>query len=128
MLRIVGYSDKFCVAPGDTIKFYVSSYESESYGADIVRLIHGDTNPDGPGYKEELIKSDLLDNYKGAPQDIHIGSYVIVPNDDRLNMKSFTLQAMIYPAMRWSSRRTVVLDFGLGVRKGWRRCPPACRC
>jgi N,N-dimethylformamidase len=97
MLRIVGYSDKFCVAPGDTIKFYVSSYESESYGADIVRLIHGDTNPDGPGYKEEEIKSGLLDDYAGAPQDIHIGSYVIVPNDNRLNTKSFTLQAMIFP-------------------------------
>src|ERR1700733_7725698 len=97
MLRIVGYSDKFCVAPGDNIKFYVSSYESESYGADIVRLIHGDTNPDGPGYKEEVIKSGLLDKYKGRPQDIHIGSYVIVPHDDRLNLKNFTLQAMIFP-------------------------------
>ena len=52
-LGITGYSDRISVQPGQTIQFYVHSERSESYRADIVRLIHGDTNPDGPGYKEE---------------------------------------------------------------------------
>lgn len=97
MLRIIGYSDKFCVSAEETVKFYVSSFASEKFGADIVRLIHGDTNPDGPGYKEELIPNNLRDDYKGIPQDIHIGSYVVVPHDDRMNVSNFTLQAMIFP-------------------------------
>ena len=53
MLRITGYSDKYSIVPGETVKFYVNSEESEDYEVQLVRLIHGDTNPDGPGYKEE---------------------------------------------------------------------------
>ena len=48
MLRITGYSDRFSVRPGENINFHVHSENEESYQADIVRLIHGDTNPDGP--------------------------------------------------------------------------------
>ena len=53
MLRITGYSDKYSIVPGETVKFYVNSEENEDYEVQLVRLIHGDTNPDGPGYKEE---------------------------------------------------------------------------
>ena len=47
MLRITGYSDKCSVTPGDEITFYVHSEFGESYQSDIVRLINGDTNPEG---------------------------------------------------------------------------------
>ena len=92
MLRITGYSDKYSVCPGDDVKFYVNSEENEVYDAQIVRLIHGDTNPEGPGYKEEEIGGTCNKAYPGRNQRIHAGSYVIVPQDDRLNVESFTLQ------------------------------------
>ena len=57
MLRITGYSDRFSARPGETVKFHVNSEFNEDYEAKIVRLIHGDTNPDGPGYKEEEIET-----------------------------------------------------------------------
>jgi N,N-dimethylformamidase len=97
MLNIVGYSDKHSLTPGETVTFYVSSFESESFSADIVRLIHGDTNPEGPGYKEEEISGTGKPSYPGRPQQIHAGSYVIVPHDPRFDLESFTLQAMIFP-------------------------------
>src|ERR1700712_5276906 len=97
MLNIVGYCSKLSVVPGETVTFYVSSYKGESYAADIVRLIHGDTNPDGPGYKEEEVPNALSDSYVGRPQEIHSGSYAIIPHDSRFDVKSFTLQAMIFP-------------------------------
>ena len=53
MLRITGYSDRLSVRPGEDITFYVHSEDEESYRVDIVRLIHGDTSPEGPGFKEE---------------------------------------------------------------------------
>ena len=53
-MRVVGYADRFSIQPGETIKFMVSS-EVPQYRADIVRLIHGDTNPKGPGFKEEVV-------------------------------------------------------------------------
>ena len=36
-------------------------------------------------------------NYDGRNQKIHGGSFVIIPQDNRMNTESFTLQAYIFP-------------------------------
>ena len=46
MLKLVGYSDRLSVAPGETVKFMVSAEDVPEYRASIVRLIHGDANPE----------------------------------------------------------------------------------
>jgi len=97
MLRITGYSDKYSAFPGEKVKFYINSEKKEDYEVQIVRLIHGDTNPEGPGYKEEEIGAQCNKTYKGRNQRIHGGSYIVIPQDERLNTKSFTLQAYIFP-------------------------------
>ena len=86
MLRITGYSDRYSIRPGDDITFYVNSENGEDYEAKLVRLIHGDTNPDGPGYKEEEIDAPFDGNHTGRNQKIHGGSYVIVPHDERMSV------------------------------------------
>ena len=88
MLRITGYSDKYSVHPGEKVKFYINSETNENYEVQIVRLIHGDTNPEGPGYKEEELGASCNGNYEGRNQRIHGGSYVIIPQDDRMNAES----------------------------------------
>ena len=96
-MEIVGYGDRLSVAPGETIRFYVSC-EQLTYQADIVRLIHGDPNPKGPGFKEELISTTVSQEYPGRKQEIHTGSHVVVPDAPALRMQyGFTLQAWIYP-------------------------------
>ena len=97
-MKIVGYSDKISVAQGQTIKFMVSSEGPKFYRADIVRVICGDENPEGPGYKEELVKTSVSRSYRGRKQAVRCGSYAIVPTHPRLNrLSSFTVQAMIWP-------------------------------
>ena len=96
-LGITGYSDRISVQPGQTIQFYVHSERNESYRADIVRLIHGDTNPDGPGYKEEEIVTSVSGEYPGRHQAVHAGSYICVPHDARFDISSFTLMALVLP-------------------------------
>ena len=96
-MRIVGYSDRLSVQPGQTVSFMVSS-ELPSYQADFVRLIHGDPNPKGPGFKEELIPSEANGRYPGRSQPIHSGSHVIVPDSPTLRLNGgFTIQAWIFP-------------------------------
>ena len=56
-LPLVGYSDRLSGAPGETIRFMVSS-EHARYRARLVRLIHGDTSPNGPGFKQVVVPSD----------------------------------------------------------------------
>ena len=97
MLRIAGYADPLSVHPGDTLRFHVTSEHEESYQAEIVRIIHGDTEPKGPGYKEELIESSISGEYPGRKQIIYTGSYILVPDHPRLHVESFTLQAFIFP-------------------------------
>lgn len=77
-MEIVGYADRLSVAPGETVCFYVSS-QRRRYRADVVRLIHGDPNPKGPGFKEEVIPTNVTGDYKGGLQKIYPGSYVCVP-------------------------------------------------
>ena len=83
--------------PGETIRFMVSS-EQPSYRAAIVRLIHGDPNPDGPGIKEEVIATPANGNYPGKHQDLPLGSYVTVPDSDTFRLTgSFSITAWIAP-------------------------------
>ena len=49
-MQLNGYPDRFSVRPGETIGFHISS-KAPRYRAQIVRLIHGDPNPRGPGLK-----------------------------------------------------------------------------
>ena len=74
-LLITGYADRLSVQPGEMIRFMVSA-ELPTYRADIVRLIHGDPNPKGPGFKEELVEAPVNKDYAGRHQDLPNGSYV----------------------------------------------------
>jgi N,N-dimethylformamidase len=78
MLRLLGYTNRLSVAPGQTIDFMVSC-EGPDYQARLVRLIHGDENPDGPGFKQVLVPSAIDGRYAGRHQAIRSGSYVEIP-------------------------------------------------
>ena len=78
MLRLLGYTDRLSVAPGQTIRFMVSCDRPE-YDARLVRLIHGDENPDGPGFKQISVPSAIDGRYAGRHQAIRSGSYVEIP-------------------------------------------------
>ncbi len=78
MLRLLGYTDRLSAAPGDTIRFMVSS-DHDRYESRLVRLIHGDTNPAGPGFKQVLVPSAIDGDAGGAHQDLPSGSFATVP-------------------------------------------------
>jgi N,N-dimethylformamidase beta subunit-like protein len=94
---LLGYADRFSVAPGETIQFMVSS-EVPRYRARLVRLIQGDESPDGPGYAEELVESSLDGEYAGRRQGLVAGSYVRVPAHPSLALRDgFTVQLWLWP-------------------------------
>jgi N,N-dimethylformamidase len=51
-MPVVGYSDVLSAAPGERIRFMVSTTAAE-WDARFVRLIHGDEDAAGPGFKAE---------------------------------------------------------------------------
>ena len=96
-MNLVGYTDRLTAAPGDTVRFMVSS-QHPRFRADLVQLIHGDESPAGPGYKERHVPSAINGHYPGRSKPIHSGSYVHIPTHPALNaLTSFTVTAWIYP-------------------------------
>ena len=120
-MKIVGYADTWSVEPGSTIRFMVSS-ESERYRADVVRLIHGDINPAGPGLKSESFESSVSGEYAGRVQPIRTGSHIRIPYDPRLDLReSFRIEAWIFPTTPDKNHQTLISkrdNFELCLVKG----------
>ncbi len=115
-MKLVGYSDRLSVAQGGTIRFMVSS-EHPSYRSELVRLIHGDENPQGPGFKERRVPSAIDGERAGRRQVIHSGSYAIVADDAALRPTAgFALTAWVYP--------TTPLAGAQGLLTKWSRRGP----
>ena len=126
-MKIVGYTDRFSVQPGERVRFMVSC-EDPTYRADVVRLIHGDPNPKGPGFKEEPLETAVSGEYPGRVQRLHPGSYVIVPDDPALRLSGgFTIQAWIYPTIPTKGAQGIITkwsadDKGYGLFIGEDGC------
>jgi N,N-dimethylformamidase len=99
LLRLTGYGSKWSVEQGDSVDFFVNCDGPDSYRAELVKLIHGDTHPGGPGVKEEVIDSPVNATYPGRPQTIHAGSYAMVLDRRPMRVDSFTMQCWIWPTM-----------------------------
>lgn len=96
--ELIGYADKFSVAPGELVRFMVST-DLPRYTASIVRLIHGDNNPNGPGFKEQVIETAISGEHAGRKQIAHPGSYIVVQDAPAIRqLQSFTAQAWVYPS------------------------------
>ena len=118
-MKIVGYGDRLSAQPGETVRFMVSC-QLPRYQADIVRLIHGDENPQGPGFKEELVSTPVNGEYPGREQKLKLGSHVEVPDNALLTPSgSFTLQCWIYPTTPQSGVQGIVTKWSAGEGKGY---------
>jgi N,N-dimethylformamidase len=106
--------------PGETIRFMVSCDGLKTYRADIVRLVHGDTNPAGPGFKEVEVETPVSGTYRARLQPVHAGSAVTVPRCSELEeLGSLTVAAMIWPTMPAKGRQALVAHWLGAAEKGW---------
>ncbi len=129
--ELLGYADPMVVHPGDEVRVMVSS-EFESYDSQLVRLIHGDTSPQGPGYRAEPVATPADGPHPGRRQQTHIGSYVEVPNPPQIS-GSFTLAAWVWPTVPTTGLQTIVsrcsglggYSLGLGTQRGYSGQPEA---
>src|SRR2546423_12379239 len=78
VVPLIGYLDRFSARPGERIAVKVSSQRHEPYDADLVRIIHGDANPAGPGLKINEIEPGFAGRYPSRFQPVHSGSCGVV--------------------------------------------------
>jgi len=109
MTRILAYSDRVSLAPTESVKIMVSCDGLESYDAQLVRVIQGDINPDGPGYREKPLPLHLGGPFKARYQSIHAGSHAEIADAPVLHaLSSFTLQTYIWPTTPAKGTQTIM--------------------
>lgn len=109
--KVFGYADKISVRPGDDISFYVHADGTRIVDAQLVRLIHGDSHPDGPGYREEEIAFEANGVWPVRKQFTQVGSFLTVADPQRhLAMNgSFSLCTFVAPNSPGGGRRQCLL-------------------
>ena len=78
------------------------------FQAGIVRLMHGDVNPMGPGFIEREVDATVNGVYPGREQLIWPGSYVEVPDHPALTPERLTVIAHVYPTTPERGRQGIV--------------------
>ena len=119
--RIYGYSNPWSVKPGDRMSFMVSAEGTDEVDVRLVRLIHGDENPAGPGFIEEEIDADVPASLAVRRQFTQTGSFAVVDDPDgRLSPQgAFTVHAFICPTLPGTARQVVLGRWDIAGSKGY---------
>jgi N,N-dimethylformamidase len=75
---LTGYVDRFSARPASRSQSRFSSQLDRPYRADLVRIIHADANPAGPGIKLEDVPAAFAGAYPSGFQPVHLGSCGVV--------------------------------------------------
>ena len=120
-ISISGYTDKISVAPGETISIMMSVENSTTAEVQIVRLIHGDEHPDGPGFIEELIDASVNGTHNVRKQFVDTGNAVVVPDPhDKLALGGpFTMWSYVFPTTPTKGRQVILGRFSLADTAGY---------
>ncbi len=96
MIPLIGYTNTLSSRPGETIEVKVSSTAVDPYRAELVHVISGDPNPDGPGMDLRPVPSPIDGEYPSRPQQTHLGSHMEASLSAPLP-ETFRLDATIFP-------------------------------
>jgi N,N-dimethylformamidase len=107
--ELIGYTDRLNVRAGESVRFMVSSSAAD-YDCKVVRLLHGDSNKEGPGFREEHCLTSADGRYAGRRQFVRAGSYVEVEEDPAFALSSFTLQTWIEPTLPGNGKRQAIMS------------------
>ena len=103
-----GYSDKISVNPDEKLNLMISGSTQDAELA-IVRLIQGDDNQEGPGYKAEIVDWKQPKSLPIKKQSINYGSFIEIPSTNSLNPTgSFTVAMWFHPTLTPTGWHTLV--------------------
>ncbi len=104
-MQVTGYVDRFSARPGDEVSCYVSVAQAGNVGIDVVRLIHGDENKAGPGFKVEPVGQIASRMIAAEHQSTHLGSCMVAHDVWRNAPSALTLELLVWPTLPQRGRR-----------------------
>ncbi len=109
MKKVIGYTNTWSVAPGDTLEVKVSTYGPAGYRADLVRIICGDDDPEHSIFREEELAASFSGDHAGRTQEMAAGSYVrIAPSPILGSLTDFTVQTWVFATTPDKGRQGLV--------------------
>lgn len=103
---LLGYTDPFSVAQGQSIAFNVSAALPGHYHAEIVRLRCADHS--GVGLKQTTIATPVNGDYPARWQPVYAGSSVLVEAPGAFDVQTLTLQAFLWPTTPARGRQALL--------------------
>lgn len=119
-ITICGYSDRLSAIPGETIEFKVSSRSRSPFTARLVRVIHADPNPLGPGMKFENLAHVFTGEFASVVKPLRLGSHARVPDAPRPAVHGgFKVGATILPTAPERGPQCVISQWDASTRRGF---------
>jgi N,N-dimethylformamidase len=119
--RIHGYADPLSVKAGQTVSFMISGEGTDHVDAQLVRLLHGDESPEGPGFVEQEVVSTIPATIAVKRQFTQLGGHAVVDDPRQLLMPKgdFTLYAFVYPTKPGIKRQAILSKWDVVASKGY---------
>ena len=94
---------------------------TDSVRAQLVRLIHGDEHPDGPGFVERPVASSIDREWPARKQYIQKGNFLRVadPQGRLAPTGPFTLHAYIFPTLPEAGRQVLLGRWSVDATSGF---------
>jgi len=120
-IAITGYTNRVSVAPGEEVEVKVSVENASEADVEIVRLIHGDEHPDGPGFIEEVVPSAVSGRHPVRKQFVDVGNAVVVddPQGRLAAGGPITIWAYVFPTTPTKGRQVLLGRFSLAETAGY---------
>lgn len=107
-MTLTGYLNRLSAAPGSRIECMISATAAE-VAVDVVRLIHGDKNPAGPGSVIEHVPQIDAVRLAGGEQDTFLGSCVVVNDLALTALDGLRIDVLIQPTLPRAGREQTIL-------------------
>ena len=121
-MNILGYTNKFSLVSEEEVEVKVSCSNIKTYKANLVKIIQGDINEKGPGYKENKVNISLGGPYKARNQTIPMGSYGLVKNNKIFNKtENIFISIMAFPTLLKNKKiQTIISKFCQSTNIGYK--------
>ncbi len=108
-MKLLGYTNSLTYRPGDHVEVRASADGIARYDIDLVRLICGDTSPNGPGYSDEPVASVARVSVDGRHQPIRAGSHILINDNEPFDPRAgLTLHVLVWPTIPETDEQAVM--------------------
>lgn len=115
---LLGYCQPLVTRPGETVELKVSSNGPDRCRVEVLRVICGDIDPNGPGAAFEAQEWGRADGLPVQGQPVVAGSHAVARRAPGLpGVTGIVLSCLLFPTLPAAGRAQAVVDWGpLGLR------------